>query len=320
MHVSRLVVVLPLFALAGCWPYLGGPYEDYVDGEGTDDVDTSDRDTSDRDTSDRDTSDRDTDDVDTDDPDTGVVGDGPTLFGVFSNIQYMGGYWGEEPSLAIQSAFIVAGEPGLGWTYGSTYPAPGECSSGSTVADDAFSLGIDAGLASAFAVQTSSRTVELTTWDNDPNVRIGNNNDLATMPANAVVTIDTSVDEGVVDGVFTRTPSDFSWTQPTVDGAQMVIVPREPFNVAWSGTTGDTVIATWLFQNGSFETLGGAICTIPELGFSIDPATAPPNTEFIQLRLERIREYSGTVSGTAGVESVVAGALEKRGYVALAAE
>lgn len=313
MHASKLAVLIPLFTLAGCWPYLGGPYEDYVDGEGTEDPDTSDRDTSDRDTSDRDTS-----DPDTDDPDTATPGDGPTLFGVFSSFQFVGGYWGDDPAgFALQSAFIAAAEPGLGWTYASTFAAIGECSGGSTIGSEINELGIDVGLPSSLTIGPSAHTVALQTWEGDSVGRTGNNSGSTTLPVNVAVTINTTIDDGSVNGTLTRTPSDFTWTDPPVDGDQMVLLPREPFNVLWSGAGNDTIIATILYQDANFETLSGGVCTIGTDGFGIDPAVGPDEAEFIELRLMRIREYSGTIPGTAGVESVVAGALEKRGYVAL---
>lgn len=320
MLISRLAVVVPLFALAGCWPYLGGPYEDYVDGEGSDDLDTSDRDTSDRDTSDRDTSDRDTSDRDTDDPDSDVVGDGPTLFGVVASIQYMGGYWGQDADIGLQSAFIGAGATGLGWTYGSTFAAVGECSGGSSLFQDSSSMTIDAGLPNSVSVGVAGQSMSLTPWDDDPNVRVGGTSESTTPPFNASVDINTSVDDGSVNGVLTRMPGDFTWSEPDIDGESIFVYPREPFNVLWSGTGNDTVVATFLFQDGDFQILGGGGCTVAGGGFSINATEAPVGTEFIELRLERITEYSGLISGSGGVESVVAGSLAKRGYIALEAE
>lgn len=86
--------------------------------------------------------------------------------------------------------------------------------------------------------------------------------------------------------------------------------------MVWSHTGQDTVVATWLFQDANFQTVGGAICNVPPGGFSINPADAPANTKFIALSLERIRKFSASVPGSAGVASQVAGTIEKRGDIA----
>lgn len=309
MTTRRTFAVLPLILVAGCWPYLGGPFEDYVDGEGTEDPDSDE---------DRDTRDPDTDDRDTDDPDTegtDVTGDGPVLIGWVEQTVLLGeAGWSNPDALSVRAIF--AGQrPGASFNYLQGLPSSGSCvttfSPGETLVGALTEVGF-----SNIEVTVPPDTFPGNPATDEPRALIGGVDGSGAAALNATVTISGQVSAGSLNGTLTRTPSTFSIDEPQMDGAELATVPFGAFDVEYSGTLSDPVYVSIVYIDANNTVLDGHACLGRSGSVTANPASLgleQADIAAVQVIVSRVRQTSGSISGSAQAESEVVGVLSQAG-------
>lgn len=309
MILRRLFSVVPLFVLAGCWPYLGGSFEDYVDGEGTDEPDP---DSTDPDTEDPDTEDPDTEAPDTEDPDTEGTdrpGEGPLLAGWVEQATLLGDSGWNDPDLRTVRVVMAGLASNRTYSYTAGLPSSGNCvgtfSPGSGLVDALAPVGL-----SDVQITLSGSSFPLQAASDAPDAFVGGLDTSGVAAFNAAVSISGDVRSGGMSGTLTRTPSTFSVDEPFLDGPDIATLPFEPFDVEFSGTLQDAVVVSALYVDSNNELVGAQNCLGRNGSASLNPARVADSASdvaYVQLSVSRVRETSGSLSGSGGVETEVVG-------------
>ncbi len=311
MTTPGRLVVLPLLLLAGCWPYLGGPFEDYIEGEGTGDPDSD----PDGDTRDPDT--EGTDDRDTDDPDTQGPGGGPVIAGWIEQAEYMGVGW-SNPDLLQISAILggIGGNDTFRYTDG--LPSSGGCVTTWSRGQNLLGVLAPVGLSSVQITLPPNGAFGTQPASDEPNALVGGIDASGIASGNASVTISGNAEAGTLDGTLTRTPSAFSVDAPDLDGDVLPTVPFGDFDVEYSGTLSDAVVVSVIYVSNDNESLGGHDCLGRNGSVTSSPSSLGVSAEdlqYAQVIVSRVRETSGSLSGSANAESEVVGVTAQVGIV-----
>ncbi|MFT6146466.1 MAG: hypothetical protein ACJAZO_001816 [Myxococcota bacterium] len=326
MNTRFFLTTLPLILVSGCWPFLGGSFDDYVDGEGTEDpdsdldLDTRNPDaegTDDPDTADPDTADPDTDDPDTDDPDTQGPGGGPVIAGWVEQTVLLGPAWAEPDVLSVR-AILGGVEDGETFRYTQGLPASGDCVTSWNRGMNLIDVLTPVGFSSIEITLPPVATFEGQPASDQPDAVVGGLDGTGPAAENASVTISGSVDAGSLGGVLTRTPSAFSVDSPSMDGAAVPTLSFGQFDVEYSGTLSDAVAVSVIYVNSEGEAVSGHDCLGRSGSVSVDPSILGLSVEdiaYAQVVVTRIRETSGSLSGTANAESEVVGVYSQVGLV-----
>lgn len=307
MTTRSIFTVLPLILVAGCWPYLGGPYEDYVDGEGTEDPDTD---------PDRDTRDPDTEDPDTEGTEgTGVSSDGPVIAGWVEQTVLLGEAGWSDPNAFSVLAVIAGLRDGASFDYLQGLPTSGSCVTTHSPGNNLLSALTEVGF-SDVEITLSPDTFPGNPASDEPRALIGGVNGSGSTSANATVTISGQVSAGSLSGTLTRTPSTFSVDEPQMDGTDFLVLPYGEFDVEYSGTGSDPVYVNVLYLDANSDVLAGHSCLGRSGSATSDPSSLgleQSEISAVQVIVSRVRETSGTISGSAQAESEVVGVLSQAG-------
>lgn len=305
-----------LLVLCSCYPYLPGSFDDYAVET---DVDTSDFDTSDVDTFDVDTEDPDTEEPDTDAP----VGEGPVVIGWANWGAYIGDYWGggiQNGDFANVNIVFGLSDPLTNWDYASSRPSgcvATENGPGTTLVQEVMDLGgpstvtVDMGVNRQVGAGRASGTPVWTFQQDD----FG----LAQNVAGAL-DIDLGA-SGRIDGVAFRTPSDFTIDSPFMSGASIPTVSRSSFSVGWSGTLSDDMTVQLQLFDVNNTLLGDYVCSAASVNgagsvtFRSSLASEMSQAALGVVVVARIRDYRGSVSGSADASSRMSSAFSKIGLV-----
>ncbi len=319
MITRRFVTAVPLILVAGCWPYLGDPFEDYVDGEGTEDPDADsdpDRDTSDPDT---DAPDPDTDapDPDTDDPDTQGPGGGPMIGGWVEQTVLLGVGW-TDPSARSIRAVLGGVEEGEVFRYTQGLPTSGNCVTTWNRGINLVDVLAPVGFSSVQITVPPAATFDGVPASDEPDALVGGVDTSGPAVENVSVIISGDVEVGSLGGTLTRTPSSFSVDAPGMDEDELPTIPFGAFDVEYSGTLSDAIVVGIVYVNSNSELAGEHYCLGRSGSVSSDPLSLGLTLEdvaYAQVTVTRIRETSGSLSGSANAESEVVGVLSQIGLV-----
>lgn len=300
-----------LLLLTGCWPYLPGPYDDYV---GETDVDTDiDRDTR--------APDDDTDDVDTEEPDTDAVSDEIVVIGWVESQVLRGSYWGVADGTPWRSSVLIAfADEDTDWDYGDLRPSGcREAGASDSVVLAFFDAGLDVDAPDTISVPfAESGTINLPRSDEEH--FWGGTLDSFAFAPDESGSLDIEVGGvGSISDVIFRTPSTFTVTEPVITGStEATYDPNSSFRVAWSGALQDDVAVRAVFIDDANEV--SSIVTCKASSNDTGSVTIPrnlvdPSAVALEVWVSRMRSNVGSLDGTAGAAVQTTGVYTELGRV-----
>ena len=232
-------------------------------------------------------------------------------------VEYMGVGW-SNPDLLQISAILggIGGNDTFRYTDG--LPSSGGCVTTWSRGQNLLGVLAPVGLSSVQITLPPNGAFGTQPASDEPNALVGGIDASGIASGNASVTISGNAEAGTLDGTLTRTPSAFSVDAPDLDGDVLPTVPFGDFDVEYSGTLSDAVVVSVIYVSNDNESLGGHDCLGRNGSVTSSPSSLGVSAEdlqYAQVIVSRVRETSGSLSGSANAESEVVGVTAQVGIV-----